>query len=223
LLDLGDPTGLTRIKRKMGDVDDQHWALGWIETLESMHEGNNAAALESARWVDEQTGGFAGFQNVYGWVYLLNKDYQNSRRAFAIAHPKFFDQGTWRAAIEKSPSDGCFMAYVMSMTGDEELAAGLVNMSISYLENELPNHVQHADRYFSEACYLLSGEPEKFLGQLTTTFEHGHYGGWWIWSKLPMFEPVRGTEEFESFMHNVREETARQRANLASWQADAEA
>jgi len=221
LLDLGDSAGLARIKQKMADADDQHWALGWIETIESMHENNISAALESAKWVDEQTGGFPGFQNVYGWVYLLNKDYQNSRRSFAIAYPNYFDRSTWRTAIEKDPSFGCFISYVMSMTGDEELAADLVKMSISYLENELPNYVQHADRYFYEACYLMSGDSEKFLEQLATTFEHGHYSSWWLWSKLPMFDSVRGTEEFESFMHNVREETARQRANLASWEPEA--
>ena len=223
LLNLNDQVALTDIKLELASIDDEHWAVGWVETIESLNEGNFAAALESARWVDQQIGGIPAFQGIFGWVYLLNRDYPNARRAYSVANPEYFDRSTWRVALERSPGFGCLMAYVMSMTGDEALAAELVKMSLSYLENELPGYIQHADRYSFEFCYIMNGETAKLLNQLTSTFEHGHYGGWWLWSRLPIFDPIRGTEEFERFMQSIEQETARQRAELVIIEQEATA
>ena len=221
LLDIGDKEALVDIKRQLAELDDQHWSLAYVEALESMYEKNYAASLESAKWVDQQLGNVPGFQNVFGWVYLLNQDYQNARQSYSVALPRFFDRSTWRSGIEENPGNGCFMAYVMLRTGDEELSTDLLNMTLSYLENELPNYVEHADRFFYEGCYLMTGDLDKAMDHLETSFAHGHHGKWWMWANLSMFDPLKGTERFEAMMTNIRETAAIQRANLARMETEA--
>ena len=221
LLNMGDEEALADIKRHIAGLDDQHWAMGWVETLESMYRKNYAASLESAKWVDQQLGGVPQFQNVFGWVYLLNNDYQKARQSFSVAFPRYFDRSTWRSAIELDPGNGCFMAYVMSRSGEETLSADLLNMTLSYLENELPNYIDHADRFFYEGCYLMAGEFDKAMDQLDISFAHGHYGQWWIWGNLSLFDPLRGTERYEAMMQNISETAAAQRTNLAQMETEA--
>ncbi len=221
LLNMGDQEALADIKRQIADQDDQHWAMGWVESLESMYQKNYAASLESAKWVNQQLGNFPQFQNVFGWVYLLNQDYQKAQQAFEIASPRYFDRSTWRSAIEADPGDGCFMAFVMSRNGEVALSTDLVNMTQSYLENELPNYIEHADRYPYERCYLMSGQNDKAMDHLEIIFEHGHYTAWWLWSNLSLYEPLRGTERFEALMQKIRTTAADQRANLAQMDAEA--
>jgi tetratricopeptide (TPR) repeat protein len=221
LLNMGDVEALEQIKQHLAGMDDRHWATGWVETLESMYQKNYAASLESARWVDQQLGSVPQFQNVFGWVYLLNHDYQQARQSFAVAFPRYFDRSSWRSAIEENPGNGCMMAYVMSRNGEETISADLLKMTLSYLENELPNYVEHADRFFYEGCYLMTGDLDKAMDQLDISFAHGHYDGWWLWGNLSIFEPLRGTERYEAMLHNIRETAAIQRANLARLETEA--
>ena len=221
LLNMGDEEALADIKRHLAALDDQHWAMGWVETLESMYRKNYAASLESAKWVDQQIGELPQFQNVFGWVYLLNNDYQKARQSFSVAFPRYFDRSTWRSAIELDPGTGCIMSYVMSRTGEEAQSADLLKMTLSYLENELPNYIEHADRFFYEGCYLMAGEFDKALDQLDISFAHGHYGQWWMWNNLSLFDPLRGNERYETMMQNINETAATQRASLAQMEAEA--
>ena len=221
LLNMGDEEALADIKRRIAEQDDQHWAIGWVESLESMYQKNYAASLESAKWVDQQLGNIPQFQNVYGWVHMLNQDYQKAQQAFSVAYPRYFDRSTWRSAIELDPSGGCTIAYVMSRNGEEALSGDLLKMTLSYLENELPNYIEHADRFFYEGCYLMAGEYDKAMDQLEISFAHGHYAQWWIWGNLSLFEPLRGTERYEAMMQKIHATTAAQRANLAQLEAEA--
>ncbi len=222
LLDMADESSLSRIKQQVADIDDQHWALGWIETIESIHKKEHAAALESAKWVGEQIGDVPGFQNVFGFVYLLNNDHQNARRSFSIASPEYFDRASWRTAIEQNPGGGCSIAYVLFRTGDEAMGADLTRMTLSYLENELPNYIEHADRFGYATCYLMTGELEKAMDRLELSFAHGHHDGWGMWTQMDLFDPLRDTERFQAMMQNIRESAARQRANLEKMEAEAE-
>jgi len=215
VLDMGDEEALTEIKRQLTELDARHWSTGYLDTLASLNEKNYAAALESAGWVDRQTGGIPQFQGAFGFVYALNNDFQKARQAFAIAIPKYFDRTTWRSAIEQYPDNGCFMAYILSRSGEETLGADLMKMTLSYMENELPNYIEHADRYDYAACYLMTGDYEKAMDSLEVAVEHGHYTQWWIWSNLSLYDPLRGTDRYEALMLAIRETAENQRANLA--------
>jgi len=221
LMDLADEEALGEIKTRLADIDAQHWSTGWVETLISMNQKNYAAALESAAWVDKQIGSIPQFQNVFGYVYALNNDFKKSRLAFAIAFPRFFDRTTWRSAIELSPGDGCFMAYVLSRSGEDTLGADLLKMTLSYMENELPNYIEHADRYDYTGCYLMTGEYDKAMEFLELAFEHGHYSQWWLWTNLSLYDPLRGTDRYEALMLEFKKTAAIQRANLDRMELEA--
>ena len=89
------------------------------------------------------------------------------------------------------------------------------------MENELPNYVDHADRFGIQGCYLAAGDLEKALTAIETSFDHGHINGWWIASKLPLWEPLRGNPRFEAAFERVRQRTSAQRENLARIDSEA--
>jgi hypothetical protein len=63
---------------------------------------------------------------------------------------------------------------MMQRTGDPELGTDLIRTSLDYLENELPKYIDHADRYWPEACYVATGEMEKALQAVELHVAHGH-------------------------------------------------
>jgi tetratricopeptide (TPR) repeat protein len=112
------------------------------------------------------------------------------------------------------------MAYVLSRAGEETLGADLLIMTLSYMENELPNYIAHADQYNYAGCYVMTGEYDKAKDYLEIAFEHGHYAEWWVWPNLPLYDPLRGTDRFETIMQKIKEATAIQRASLARLQLE---
>ncbi|NIP17344.1 MAG: tetratricopeptide repeat protein [Xanthomonadales bacterium] len=219
MLNLGDDAALEGIRNEMARIDAEHWSVGWVETLGSLYRKNFAAALESGTWVHRELGNLPDFNGVFGWVHLFNGDYEKARESFRIAAPEFFERSTWRQAIELNPDGGCIMAYIMRLTGDEEAGRRLLQMTLAYLENELPNYVAHADRYGFEFCYMVSGDHEAALDALETSVAHGHYGGWWLMSRLSLFDPLRGDPRFEAVEQQLSDMATRQRASLAQWEA----
>jgi TolB-like protein/tetratricopeptide (TPR) repeat protein len=213
-LDMGDEEALPRLQQAIEEIDEQHWAIGLIDAVRNINDKNFAGAIESLNWISNKIGPVPGFQGFFAYIYMLGGDFDKARQALEIAEPRFFEPSQWRAAIELNAGQGCGVAYVMMRTGDEAMGQDLLNMTISYLENELPAYVDHADAY-NQGCYAVAGDIEKALQSLQLNLEHGHIGGWWFWSQLPQMEPLRGDPRFEAIMLAIREKVAAQRANLA--------
>ena len=106
-------------------------------------------------------------------------------------------------------------------TGDATMGAELLTTTLSYLEDELPAYIEHADRFGAEWCYVVQGDNEKALATIETQVEHGHLAGWYFWRKHPEMEPLWGAPRFEEAMQRVAEELARQRENLSRMKAEA--
>ena len=221
LLDMGNEEALADIKRTMEDIDDQHWTVGWIDTLSSLYRRNYPAALESGNWVSQQLGPIPDFQNFLGFVNILSGDYEKARIAFEIAEPRFFDRANWRAAIEYNNAQGCINAWVMMHTNDLKMGQDLLEMTLSYMENELPGYVEHADRYAYPACYAIKGDFAKALDAIEIQVEHGHISYWWISLNQPYFDPLRGEPRFEAALQRIHQRNALQRANLERLDAEA--
>ena len=219
-LDMGDSEALSGIQRAIEEIDDQHFSIGLIDTMKNIDEQNFAGAVESLNWISNKVGPVPGFQGFFAYIYMLGEDFQKARQALEIAEPAYFDPTQWRTAIERNVGHGCGVAYVLMRTGDEEMGRNLLSMTISYLENELPNYVDHAPMY-DQGCYAVAGDVEKALETLELTVAHGHTGGWWFWSKLPQMELLRGEPRFEALMQTIRENGAAMRANLASIENEA--
>lgn len=221
MLNLGEPEAIPRIRSQMEEIDDEHFSLGVLSMFENIYDNNWSAALETGEWVNQQIGRQPGFQNFIGFLHAMNHDYPKALAAFELQEPAFTDPSQFRAGIERQTTLGCTVGWLMTLTGDEAQGEQLINMTVNYIENELPNYVDHADRFGLENCYLVTGDIEKALTSIETSFEHGHLGGWWITSKVPWFEPVRGHPRFEAAMQGVRDRMAAQRENLARIDAEA--
>jgi tetratricopeptide (TPR) repeat protein len=214
-LDLGDVDALADIKKAIEEIDDQHWSLGFVDSVANLYRGNHAAALEGVKWVSAQIGPVPSFQVVFAIFYLASQDFAKAREALQIAEPRFFDRAQWREAIELSLGQGCMVAYVLMRTGDESMGRELLDTTISYLEQELPGYVEHAERY-DQGCYAVAGDVDKALDSLEVNLAHGHNSGWWFWSKLPQMEILRGEPRYEAVLQAIQEKNAVMRERLAS-------
>jgi len=221
LLNLGDEEGLATLRRTMEAIDDRHSSIGMLDIAHSIYGENYHAALETAQWVGQQMGGNPGFQWLTGYLYTMTGDYPRAREAFQVAEPGFFDRATLRAAIERNAGDACTVGWVLGRTGDAELGRALNEMALDYLVNELPRFIEHADLFAPEHCYLALGDTGKALAAFETAVAHGHYSFWWINSRFPWFEPLRGEPRFEAAMQQIRDRVALQRGNLARMDAEA--
>jgi tetratricopeptide (TPR) repeat protein len=222
LLNMGDLEAVADIRQTMDDIDSGHVSIGWLDTLTSTYRQNYPAALESGNWLGQKLGSVPSFQGFLGFVHIMNGDYQKARQKFEIAEPRYWNRASWRAAIEKDSGLGCTVATTMMHTGDEEMGNDLLRMVISYLETELPNYIEDADRYDYTGCYAAAGDYEKALDAFEITVDHGHYGFWWAWINFPTFEPLRGNPRWEAGMAKIHERNAQQRENLARIQAQAQ-
>lgn len=221
LLDMGNEEAIADIRKTMEAIDDQHFSLGVVDMFQSMYQQNYKAALETGNWVNSQIGKQPFFQRFIGFLHIASGDYQQARAAFEIAEPRFFDRSTFRAAIEQRTTQGCVHAWIMMHTDDEDMGQELLDMTIKYLEDELPQYIDHADRFGYAGCYLARGDIEQSLRAFETQVAHGHISGWWLQTRMPWFEPLRGEPRFEAALQQIRDRVALQRENLARIDAKA--
>jgi TolB-like protein len=215
MLDLGSNEAIADIRKKMEEIDDEHFSLGFVDIFEALNEKNYKGALEGVNWLESEFGQQPSFQGFFGFLHTLDRDYEKARASFELAEPRFFERSTFRAAIEQQSVQGCLNAWLMMHTGDEKLGRELLDMTISYIENELPKYVDHADRFGFTGCYLASGDNDKAISTFETWADHGHISGWWINTNLPWFEPIRGEPRFEAAIQGIRDRMTLQRENLA--------
>jgi tetratricopeptide (TPR) repeat protein len=220
-IDIGDVEPLEDIKRQMAAINEEHALLGVADMVSGVNAGNYEAALESGRWAYERMGRPPVFNAAQGYINALFHDYKAAREAFAAVWPGMFDRTQWRTAIQEQPDDGCFVGWVMARTGDEQMGGDLVRTSLDYLQQELPRYVEHTDRYSIGTCYMALGESDKALAALEPQVSHGHWGQWWLWRRLPLYEPLWGEPRFEAAMQEIQDAIAIQRANLAQTETTA--
>ncbi len=213
-MDLGYIEPLDDIRHKLVEINDQHPMIGMVDMFSATYFGNYDGALESARWSYERVGRPAFLQRIMGYINAVKGNYTAARQAFEIGEPRFFDSGQWQTAIEEDPDDACFAGMLLLRTGDEALGQQLLVRSLGYLQNELPQFIDHADRYDVETCLLELGQTEAALAAIETRVSHGHLGGWWLWRRWPSYEPLRGDPRFEALMDGVEQNMAAQRARL---------
>jgi TolB-like protein len=220
-MDIGDADAVNDIRKRITQLNEEHPWISFLGGVHAMYVDNYPAALEQMKWFGQQTPGSPFPYRINGYLYNMMKDYARARTSFELSDPAFFDRSTWRSSIEEDPQQGCRTAWILFQTGDATMGAELLTATLSYLEDELPGYIEHADRYGAEYCYVIRGDNEKALTAIETAVEHGHLKGWYFWRKHPQMEPLWGTPRFEAAMQQIAEELARQRENLSRMKAEA--
>jgi len=205
---------LENIRQTMADINPQHPMIGMVDMVSSFYSRNYDGALETARWTWEALGRPPWFQRIFGYINVMKGDYAEARLAFEAAEPRYFQRAQWRKAIEEEASDACMAGMLMLRTGDRELGKELLQITIDYLENELPRYIEHVDRYGIEACYVALDQTDKAITAIKTRLDHGHYEGWWLYARSPQYESLRSEPRFQAALQRVEEDIAAQRAGL---------
>jgi hypothetical protein len=99
-------------------------------------------------------------------------------------------------------------------TGDEQSGLQLLAQSAEYLDGTLPRYIEDSHRYDVARCYVALGDPERALAAIEARFAHGHYGGWPLLRRWPLFEPLWGDPRFEAALQQAEQATARQREEV---------
>jgi len=211
---LGADEEFDHVRREIEAIDPDSWRLGMMDTIESVYQGNYMAAIEAGRWVNAQLGNPPSFQGFFGFVHLMAGDYPSALDAYYLEEPRFRTRESWADAIQKLTNRGCEIGWLLIRTGKPDEGRALVEQTLRYLETELPNYTEHADRFPADACYMAQGEPDRALAAFETRVDHGHIQFWWVEPAYPWNEPLRGTPRFEAALQQVRERVATQRARL---------
>lgn len=213
-MDLGYVEGLAHIRGEMEAIDSQHVALGMSDMMTAVYQKNYDSALESARWSFEKMGRPPFFQEIFGYINAIRGDYHAALEAMRLAKPDYFGRGTWRKAFQEQPGDSCFMSWLFVKTGDAAMGIELAQASLTYLTEELPKYIDHADRYGSAECYVIVDDINAALTALETQLGHRHYNGWWFIRRVGAFERLWGEPRFEAAMAKVEADIDQQRARV---------
>jgi TolB-like protein/Flp pilus assembly protein TadD len=215
-MDLGDSEAMSEIRKKMEADNPDHLFTGMTTMLQAMYAGNYAASMEAAVWVNQRMGRQPFFRRIYGFLNNMSEKYEEARGHFEISDPGYFKRDQWRSALEETPEMACQIGWILLKTGDVELGNDLLDMAETYLVDELPQYIDHADRYTVDACYSARGRIEESLDSIETWVSHRHYQGWYFLRSHPQWEPLQGHPRFEAAMQQIQDDLAVQRANLAA-------
>jgi hypothetical protein len=180
----------------------------------AMHAGNYAGALEHARALYERTDGYPMIRRIQGWINNMIPNYPGTLAAFRESDPAFFDPATRDEAALRDPWMACWTAWALLQNGAETDARHLLDTTMAFLEEELPKHVEHPDRWGLHACQASAEDPEAALMTMRTLVDHDHLDGWFFWEKHRQFEPLWNDPRFLTLTAEIRQKMAKQRENL---------
>jgi tetratricopeptide (TPR) repeat protein len=212
---LGETEPFDKIRQRVESIDDQNVAVGWVDAYRTMYADKPTAALEHLDWIYQKSGADPFMYRFKGYMHNHMRNFSRARTAWEISDPEFFDRARWREGIEDKADQGCRVADILIRTGDEETGLALAQQALDYLENELPQYVDHADRWGVEDCYLALGEHDKAMDAIEKRVEHGHGFGWFFMRKEPQYEPLWGTSRFEAVWQQIQEDLVGQRERAA--------
>jgi TolB-like protein/Tfp pilus assembly protein PilF len=212
---LGETEPFEKIRQRAESIDEQNVAVGWVDAYQTMYADKPTAALEHLDWIYQRSGAEPFMYRFKGYMHNHMRNFERARTAWEISDPEFFDRARWREGIEDTAEQGCRVADILIRTGDEETGRALAQQALDYLENELPQYIEHADRWGIEDCYLALGQHDQAMDAIEKRVEHGHGFGWFFMRKEPQYEPLWGTARFEAVWQKIQDDLVGQRERAA--------
>ena len=194
---------------RMEDLDDQHFMLSIARAVTNQLSGQNAAAVEHANYLIQSID-LSWPLWLAGTIYAVNSDYQKARELMLSPVSPYDDMNEWPRLVTEFGDDACEIAWVFMKTGDEELARNLLTYTVAYLEEELPQHIEHGERHGVAACHAALGDSEATLASLEEYVEHGHLDDWAYLRIWPAFEFLLDNSRFIELDSQVSQSIAAQ-------------
>jgi len=213
-IDLDDREALEALRDEAQERAGESDNAITLDMILAMHAGNYRGALEHSRALFERTNGNLFIRRVQGWVNNMIPDFEAATAAFAGSDPLFFDDASRLPAIRRDPLMACWSGFAMLQTGAATAGRALIDGSIDFLVNELPKHVEHADRWGLEVCQASAGQHEAALRTIEQQVAHRHLEGWFFWERHNQFKPLWNDPRFLSITAGIRQQMAKQRENL---------
>ena len=208
---LGDLKAVNAIRTQMEELDSTHWRLGFVDMLISLAQENPAGTREAINWTVPRIKSFPYTIQFLGSVELALGDEDRARELFLTANPGWLEPSHWQGLINRYETAGCIFSWILMNTGDEELGADLLKQTTVFLEESLPDAIEHADRYTPDICFLVAGDTEKALRSIETQLAHQHYFYWGITHQLPMYNTIRHEPRYLAIMAERERRIALQR------------
>ena len=203
----------------MQELDDQHVATTFNAVFTNLRNGKLAAAKEQADYLSSPSS-YPFTRWLSGIVYAIDADYDRARELMLSAEPGYAHSDQWARLLDERQQDACVIAWVFMNSGDDVLGLELLTHAVSYLEEELPQYIAHADRYSSAICHAALGDIDASLAAMQKTVTHNHIDPWW-WIRLwPAFRPLLDDPRFVALDQQVTDELARQRAIIEAIAAE---
>ncbi len=213
-LDVEDYPAVDSAHQHIQDIDQQSWTAGATDLLVNLSRANYAGAIEAGQWTLPKLANQPAIQEFVGFTYLLNGDFKRARELIVQAYPGWEDPAQWARMIQADTYNACLVAGVFAGSGDESLAAKLMDQIIEYYAVLAPG-MQHADTLAPINCWALKGDYDQALSMLETQIEHGHISGWWLNYQWPWWDNVRSEPRFQAAMHVIADRVAVQRQLIA--------
>ncbi|KAA9131339.1 tetratricopeptide repeat protein [Marinihelvus fidelis] len=219
-IDIGQYEAIADLRAQMVEIDEDSLNVAWLDAIRTMGNGNPAGALEQIKWIGSQMGEPPFIRQIEAMLHAQQGDPQATRAAFDAYSSDYFSRETWRGPITRNPQDACIAGWSMLHTGDTALGQELIEATITFVEDELPEYVDHAANWGIEWCYVIRGDLDSALQVVETRFRHGHFQFWHMYHRFPLMAPLVREPRFAELDRRVEAILTDQREHLA--QIDAE-
>ena len=217
---MADFDGMRAIRERITAIDPQNMFTNPFDAFLAVIEGRNSAAMEILEGVRKRMGGPPFILEIIAAIHLMEGELEQARSVLEQYEPRIWSPDTWDGPLKENPSQACTIGWLMMQTGDEALGKELLNQVIRYYEDELPNYVQHPERFDPSGCYLHVGEVDTAVTIVQAWIENGFFGRWWQWQNNPAHRQLMQDPRTQDAFLKLQEDLAEQRANVRLMEAE---
>jgi TolB-like protein len=221
-LNVADSSALHSLSERMQEIDSEHFTTAALDMLHSISLENYAGALEIGQSILPKIANAPGFLQFISIVHILNGDWVNAREVMLQALPGYQNSDGWQVLIKQDMEISCRMAEIYLRTGADSLGEQLIEDVIAY-HGKVKSMVEDEDRIVPSECWLNRGDFDLAIDALESAVAHKHYSFWWLWIKLPAWDPVRADPRFQAAVQAIEAEVSAQRRLIAEMNLETDA
>ena len=198
---LGEEEKALELRREVEDLDPENIRIGYLDIYSNLLAGNFGGAREAMNWTFPKAQKNNSPLAFFSWLETLMGNPARAREILLMQDPRWVEPAKWRELIEEYSTNACLFSWLLIQTGDKELGEELLQQTTTYLTQDLPAAIEHADRFWSDICHLTAGDTENAYSAIETRLSHGHHQlDFRMWVQLPMYEPIRHEQRMRDLL-----------------------